>query len=393
MNMDRSSRALQFLSHWRYDVFIGVVLAMNLATMGVEAVMSTEDSVPAVVIVLEGIFISVYFADLVAQLCFRGRKIWRRKRFWLDAFTVVTGLLEFTLTSLLDVLADSSGDEVLDTVVLLRIFRLLRVVRVFRLVSHCGPLLLLAQGMMTSMDTLFWTFLAMAMLVYLFGLLGIQIITEDLSDDETYQRLYRLHFSDLGVTCLTLMQAITLDSMAPIYKPMIIAVPGLCVYFASFMLLGSIALVNLVTAVLVETARRTAMQDVSMRKMGRKARAAQLVPELVDIFHTLDANGNGTLGLNEILSSPPWIQDRIQAIANRIDIAEIFHMLDYDDSGGLKITEFVDGILRAGEESTPLEIIRIMNMCMELRKMLRNKQRGQDGKGFDRRTNSFETQE
>ncbi|CAK0822244.1 unnamed protein product, partial [Prorocentrum cordatum] len=52
-------------------------------------------------------------------------------------------------------------------------------------------------------------------------------------------------FDTLGGSMLTLMQFMTFDSVAPVYTPLIFAKPWLFIYFLVFLLLGPIALMNI----------------------------------------------------------------------------------------------------------------------------------------------------
>ena len=60
------------------------------------------------------------------------------------------------------------------------------------------------------------------------------------------------HFPELFVTMLSLVQFVTLDSIGSIYAPLVRKDPLLLIFFMLFILIVSIALMNLVTAVIVE---------------------------------------------------------------------------------------------------------------------------------------------
>ena len=63
------------------------------------------------------------------------------------------------------------------------------------------------------------------------------------------------------MTMITLSQFVTQDSIAAIYSPLIKARPVLVLYFLALLFIVSIALMNLVTAVLVEGALEHARQE------------------------------------------------------------------------------------------------------------------------------------
>ena len=64
-----------------------------------------------------------------------------------------------------------------------------------------------------------------------------------------------MHFPDLSTTMVTLMQFVTLDSIHAIYIPFIEKKPVICTsLFLLLIMFVSVALMNLVTAVIVEGA-------------------------------------------------------------------------------------------------------------------------------------------
>merc|ERR1712139_26119 len=76
-----------------------------------------------------------------------------------------------------------------------------------------------------------------------------------------YDDLVMTFWSTIPITMMTLMMFATVDSVGGIYLPMVNHYPHLLVYFVAFMMLVSICLMNLVTAVIVENSLAQASQD------------------------------------------------------------------------------------------------------------------------------------
>lgn len=343
------------LNDARWDLFIFMVVLFNTVLLGIDSAGSRTGTSPAWIGRCEVALIAVYATELMANVFTKGREAFRQWSLLLDLLIVLCGVMELFMRTV------AGGN-----LALVKALKVFRIVRAVRLMSHCRQLVFLLSGMASSIPLLFWTFATLGLMVYVFAVLGIDVITPDLSNDPAYVAAYNRHFSDLGCICLTLVQAITLDSMGAIYKPMIKAAPWLAFYFFTFMLVASVAIMNLVTSILVETARRHADTDITLQRMASRAKARELVPKLEQIFKTIDHGDRGYMDLGDILDAPQAVQDEMKAISNRCDLVEIFQTLDYDDNGKVSIPEFIDGILRATDDTTPLELIRVMKIVKDI---------------------------
>merc|ERR550539_2087015 len=146
---------------------------------------------------------------------------------------------------------------------------------------------------------------------------------------------------------LTHLQFLTLDGIGHIYRPLISNRPELSIYFVSFIMLVSIALMNLVTAIMVESSLRQAKEDQVAHKAWEAAKKKQLMPKLRRMFHEMDEDQSGELDLTELRGASDEIKAQLQRICNMEDVEEIFKVLDYDESGAVDIDEFFEGMLKA----------------------------------------------
>ena len=74
------------------------------------------------------------------------------------------------------------------------------------------------------------------------------------------------YWTDLPVSMLTLIQFVNLDGIGAIYTPMVRSAPWAGLFFISFMLIVSICLMNLVTAVIVEGSFEATRMDREVEK-------------------------------------------------------------------------------------------------------------------------------
>eukprot|EP00913_Durusdinium_trenchii_P030381 g28458.t1 len=139
---------------------------------------------------------------------------------------------------------------------------------------------------------------------------------------------------------LTLMQFVTVDSVAIIYGPLVRKNGKyyLAIYFCAIILIVSIALMNLVTAVLVEGALENAQNDKEADK------EIEAVPMDVLPKELFEKSGISSM-------------------------KEIFAILDVDGGGELSQDEFVDGLLDIFFRDVPLEILG--HLTVQTLKLLR----------------------
>jgi len=180
-----------------------------------------------------------------------------------------------------------------------------------------------------------------------------------------YNDVVETNYSNLGDAMLTHLQFLTLDGIGAIYVPLIRNRPELAVYVLSFIMLVSIALMSLVTAIMVESSLRQAKEDQEAQKAWEAAKKKALMPKLRLMFEEMDEDTSGGLDIEELRGASEEIKAQLQRICNMDDVEEIFRSLDYDQSGIVDIDDFCDGLLKASTDK-PGELIRIMKQCGEI---------------------------
>merc|ERR1719399_462389 len=171
----------------------------------------------------------------------------------------------------------------------------------------------------------------------------------------------------------------TLDNAVSVYYPLMVERPLTAIIFLSFLLLVSIALMNLVTAVIVERAIQSGNDERKLRVKKEGARRAKQCESLGFLFQEMDASGDGELQREELLNAPAIIRDRLGEVLGmgahisedmipqyQEAIAQLFSVLDVDGSESLGIDEFMSGLLRVVEGSTTADrhmLVRIDKMC------------------------------
>ena len=370
----------KFVSWPGFDSFIGMIILANGLTIGVdtqvqariplgcddECVCENPGTVCRLadpwVAIVDYVFFGIYIMELVLRFCAFGPRVVKSNWVKFDMFLVASASADIILK------ATAVSAEFLKQIMLVRLLRLARLARLVRLIVQFQTLWKLVNGLMSCANTLFWTFLLMSILSYIGALFGMDLCDYDLSlpPDHPYNLAASEYFRGLDNSVFTLVQLFTFDSIAAIYRPLVQHRPWLFFYFMAVLLVLSIALMNLVTAIMVEGALAIAEQDKSLRKTHEQAKKKRQMAQLKLMFDELDEDGSGELTLDEINAAPPDVMQSLFEIAGTEDIPTLFEMLDYDGGGTLETDEFCEGIFKASTSAKPLELDRLMKQCRDI---------------------------
>eukprot|EP00415_Alexandrium_ostenfeldii_P000383 UN0383 len=264
--------------------------------------------------------------------------------------------------------------------------RLLRLVRAVRFVRWCRPLWKLVQGLLNCMGTMMSAFILLFMTIYLFACFGAELITKPYKDHPEVGAVIARHYSSVPRIILTLCRFLSMDSASSVYVPLVTQSPLLAVYFLLLVLIVTIALMNLITAVVVDDAIRTTQMDKEMKKHFLRARLREVRPAFKELFNKIDAasNSNGILQAQEIkfafqegIEIPLVVQDMV----DEGRLLDLFDLLDEDEDGGLTESEFVDGLSCLALSDVPLETMQTLHILRSVRRgvmLLTNGRKGRN---------------
>tara|TARA_Y100000590_G_scaffold470732_1_gene668937 strand:+ start:2394 stop:3080 length:687 start_codon:yes stop_codon:yes gene_type:complete len=122
------------------------------------------------------------------------------------------------------------------------VLRLLRIFRVLRLISAIPELKELIEALLKSIKRVFYVSLLLFIIIYVYASFGSILFAQ--SDPSRW--------GDLGISMITLVQVLTLSSWENVMLPMQELHWWAWIYFYSFVAIGSITILNLIIAVLVD---------------------------------------------------------------------------------------------------------------------------------------------
>jgi len=356
---------LVLLADSRFDASIGIIILINSITIGWQTSWELDGLDTSFFDVLETIFLIVYCVELGMRFFTSGLECLNSGWVVFDAVLVALGVIStWILIPILYAASDGQIDSVegLAPLMVLRVLRILRLARSLRLLVQFKTLWMLVRGLLSSAQAIFYTFVLMVLILYVFACMGVELITkaDEMREGEGLADIIDDKFSSVPVIMLTLIQFVTLDSIGAIYVPLIHKSPYMMApYFIIFILVVSVAMMNLVTAVIVEGAIQQAREDKEVQNAHEAKRIQALIPKLKEVFLELDEDGSGTLSLDEVENAGEEVQAELAKIANTDQLPVIFELLDTDGSGELSVDEFCQGLLQMITSDEPLEFIRM----------------------------------
>eukprot|EP00931_Biecheleriopsis_adriatica_P062839 TRINITY_DN37959_c0_g1_i2.p1 TRINITY_DN37959_c0_g1~~TRINITY_DN37959_c0_g1_i2.p1 ORF type:complete len:318 (+),score=65.37 TRINITY_DN37959_c0_g1_i2:180-1133(+) len=277
---------------------------------------------------------------------------------------VALGIASSVAMAVVIEMMDAEDVEPLQRLQFLKAMRLMRLLRSIRMMRSFRTVWRLVQGLISSWNTLMSTLFLLALSLYTFACLGIELITKDahLANHPDTGQIVSYHFSSLARTLVTLMALVCADSVSPIYTPLIIEQPALIFYFGALVLLIPVALMNLVTAVLVESSMTNAAKDKEMEKYDLQETFLHTIPKILEVFKQFDVDGDGLLTREDALQVPLDVFPKGLMNKSFQTMEDIFGMLDVTGRGYLDQMEFVDGLLELFLQDVPIQTLQLLKL-------------------------------
>lgn len=212
-------------------LFRGFIIAVILSA-GVLAGVETNSLLVAqhgsLLKLLDITVLSVFVAEIVLKLVARGRRP-------LDYFRDGWNIFDFTIVvfCLLPIGGPFAA-----------VLRLARTLRLLRLVTALPKLQLLVGALIKSLSSMGYVALLLGLIFYIYAITGIHLFRSHAPE----------HFGSLRSALLALFQMITLDNWRDLYESARSAAPlAATVYFVSFILLGTMIMLNLFIGIVMNS--------------------------------------------------------------------------------------------------------------------------------------------
>jgi len=353
-----------------YEIFNTACIVLNAVFIACETEMRASvaktsnksiDTAQALYsIVLSNVFCGIFLVDLILRLWGEKWRFFRSlERGWnlFDIFVVLTSVIEVAVQWIEVIFASATTGTLVGQFSMLRIVRLLRAIRMtraIRVIRFIRELRIMVNSVTGALKSLAWATVLMIIILLVFAVFFTDGAITYCLNHHGLQHPSNLelseHFGSLPRSALTLYMSMSggkdwADIMV-LLNPLPWEYPCFFVLFVTFAIL---ALLNVVTAVFVETAMSRSQNDREFVVQQEIEQKQEFVLLMQQVFEELDTNQSGALTLNEF---EKHIDDeKIMAYLStlQLDIGQIrtlFTLLDVDHTGGVDLDEFVSGCLR-----------------------------------------------
>lgn len=390
---------MQVLSSTWFEAIMCMLMVGNCVTLAlavnyslVQADTAEKMSLWIVECVLTGIFLLEVLAHawVFGLSTFDPRKLDGRFNFLCAFVTLIPGVLfVWVLTpSGYSFLDNTPSGEVMQIIMLSRFIRLARVYRVTKHTEMLRDLHVLLQGVGMSVVTGLAAFFVLVFVTFAFAVLGTIVIAKPVQDlaktttdpDHlaTLQNLLDNFVGTLPRMWYTLFKLHSGQITATTFIPMIDSYFGRAwIFFVSFAAVMDLLFMNLITAIIVESAiGRSQLEEQERREAIAAEEASQQLEELSELFELLDDNGDGNLSWKEFKQGMRnrEIRRKWKMLHLKPEEAKsCFAMLDREQTGEVPIPDFFDGLRRMQGAAQARDLFYVVLLLQDLIQMLRSK--------------------
>ncbi|CAJ1343771.1 unnamed protein product [Effrenium voratum] len=388
-NLSEWEQHLQWSGHWIDStcakVIFYIALSLNVLLFAlvatfhdVEAWRQGSSSVNSAVhwcyLGFELLFILIYCVELWLRWAASGLRGWNKLKGWC-CYDIVLIVVAFVDACVLNFIPNAQVQAAHHIVLLLApaflILRLGRVVTELRMII---------KGILRAMRKVFWAMMLLTLVIYLFSVFSVFYIGELFKEDSIRLEL----FGSMVEAMFTMFAFATLeDYTTPVRHFMRSGGSGLVVAacIVVFILFANLSLLNLVTAIMVES-----IVDILPKKRCEKLKREQaaLVRKMTAMFSKLDdKDQNRELELGEMREAvnDPEVKEelrKLQIAEVDVDgcIDELFALINFTNSRGIQVEEFIDGLLRMS--SAPASKRELLEVQCDIHKAWNMLGAGQD---------------
>lgn len=351
----------QVLVSRTFQSFMALVIFSNAITIGCELEYLVHHSTLSFLWkVVENSFLLVYTVELCLYFLAYGR------------LAIVTNSwvkMDFALVILriLTLIGQETSYFNLDYLGAFRLLRLFRLSRWAATESGQSVIWTLFEGELLSLVTTAYSFIVLFLLCFVYAIIGLEIF-HLIGVDWTpaTQEIVDENFSDLLVTMLTLARLTTFDSASELYLPLARERPWTLLYFVSFMLISGVALMNLITALIVNNALEQAANNQTSKAIERCKAFRKSIPKFRAMFNAVDTDGSGSVDRAEFQKSfdmYPALADELTEVIGVDNPMDIFDILDPNNDGCITIDEFCTSVSKQAAVKQPMQTVRMVSLA------------------------------
>jgi voltage-gated sodium channel len=267
-----------------FNVFIFVLILSSAIIIGIETYSEIASKYGLILVFLDKFIISCFVVEIGLKIVSNGKRPWN---FFLDPWNV----FDFVIVAICLIPAGDTH--------FFAAFRILRVLRILRMITFLPKLRLLIGALVKSIPSMGYIILLIAILFYVYAIAGVFVFGA--SDP--------MHFGDLHHTLVTLFKVLTLEGWTDIMDPLIFgsATDGNMqiisiwpfLYFASFILVGAMIIMNLFIGVIMNSMQES-QNELSQELQAIKFQDIKSEELYIHLMTKIDELRNEIQSLNKM---------------------------------------------------------------------------------------------
>eukprot|EP00930_Biecheleria_cincta_P056250 TRINITY_DN42401_c0_g1_i1.p1 TRINITY_DN42401_c0_g1~~TRINITY_DN42401_c0_g1_i1.p1 ORF type:complete len:616 (-),score=98.26 TRINITY_DN42401_c0_g1_i1:160-2007(-) len=341
-------------SSFNLSLGFGVAVDLCMTCMTIDA-RASGNTLPGWVHIVGIICLSTYTMEFLASIYCRGYRVLTEALGFVDFCVLVAGYLELILAG--------SGIS-LDSMGILRICRIMRLVRLAKLLRRFKMLRELRKLLMMAAScckTLCWSFVFCFLLMTAWAMATVEFVNpvvQDLSargvlDD--CKNCQNVTDTVMKANLMLFSTVVAGDSWGSLAVPVILEAPWTAFIFMGALLTIVFGVLNLVVAVVVDTAAEQRLKDINELAQELEDDEDSDLKFLADLFVQIDENDDAQLSLDELIRGAqrlPEFRSRLRVMdIDERDLEQLFSMLDVSSTGFIDRDEFMSALSRWTTES------------------------------------------
>jgi hypothetical protein len=287
-----------------------------------------------------------YSVECAIRLFIHGRTFFKHKWNVFDLIVVFFGLFGRIMET---VLGHAGGTNV-EHFQILRSIRMFRLLRAARIVISFKELYSLICGLSSCLKTLFWAAGLVFLLLTMWSILSVEYLhplIRNLTEEGYYSDCSHCHhaFKDIMSANLTLFGIVSGGDWVELWRPAIERHPWTAAIIVCIIFTMVFGMLNLITAVIVDTAARAREADVMHMAKHKEFERQEAWEYFANLCLILDENHDGEISLQELqkgIREIPELSAQLSVLGvDDDDLQLVFDVLDSNQDGKITHTEFI----------------------------------------------------
>lgn len=316
-------------------------------------------------------FLGFYICECIGRLYVMRWAFFQFKWNHFDVVLIIFGVVG----ELMEVLLSDSSTE---NMTVLRSMRMIRLLRASRILISFQELYALICGLSNCMKTLSWAISLVFMLLTIWSIIAVEYMNPLMPDlaarglyEETGCSWCPHAFSNILHANLTFFQMITGDGWSHLARPLIENHPWTASIFIAVIFSMVFGLLNLITAVIVDTAMSARQLDIMNMAQCKKTEREEAWNCFTSLCVDLDQDQSGDITYTELsegIMNIPELEAYLSIMGvEKEDLSSLFELLDSDGDGFVTHEEFAQTLYKIKTQEVPYGICFIKHMVEDMR--------------------------